>query len=128
VNPRAGRPGQVVEMKDEKLRSVLTLLHITKQTIVDGVGFNIQTMYEAVCAATHPRLRAIPEFIVLVAKAVDPEIKVEIDGDTNKMMDAIADIVCNEVEQLTPNFVTKTLINDPDLQTIQLLKPVLSRK
>jgi hypothetical protein len=115
-------------MKDEKLQFTLTLLYITKQNIIDGVGSSLQTLFESVCASAHPQLRAIPEFILALARAKDPEIKFEIDNDVNRLMDTIADIVCREVEQLTPNFVTKMLINDPDLQTLQLLKPILSRK
>jgi hypothetical protein len=108
---------------DGKLEATLTLLYIAKQAIVETVGFSLQTLYESVCAATHPRLRVLPEYVLASAKAKDPEIKVEIDDD---LMNSIADIVCTEVEQLTPNLVTKTLINDPDLEFIkcqlQLLK------
>ncbi len=103
---------------DGKLEATLTLLYITKQAIVETVGFNLQTLYESVCAAAHPKLRVFPEYALALAKAKDPEIEVEIDGDMNKMMDTIADIVCTEVEQLTPNLLTKMLINDPDLELV----------
>ncbi len=104
---------------DGKLETALTLLHVTKQAIVETVGFNLQTLYESVCAAAHPKLRVFSEYALALARTKDPEIEVEIDSDMNKVMDIVADIVCTEVEQLTPNLVTRTLINDPDLELIK---------
>jgi hypothetical protein len=130
LSPVFSTSGQGGSM-DRKLEVALTLLYITKQSIIEATGFNLQALYNSVCAATHPRLRILPEYVLAEAKAEDPEIEVEIDDDMNKIMDTIAEIVCQETKQLTLNLVTKTLINDPDLELVkcklQLLK-LQSRK
>jgi hypothetical protein len=117
----------VVGVEDRRFRLILGVLDVAKHAFIDGFGFNLQTMYEAVCAAAHPQLRVIPEYIVALARAEDPELDVTIDDEANKLIDAIADIVCQEVEQLTLNLTTKMLIHDPDLQAIKHITTILNK-
>jgi hypothetical protein len=100
---------------DRKREATLILLHFVKQAIIETVGFSLQTIYESVCAAAHPKLRVYSKYALALALTKDPEIDAEFDDN---VANAIADIVCTEVEQLTPNLVTKTIINDPGLESI----------
>jgi hypothetical protein len=127
---------------DEKLRTVLGLLNFMKHHVINSLSKeniwgiwgwfnsnlqNLQIMYEATCIAAHPKLRVFHEYIVTVAKTVDPEIDIQIDSDMHRLMDTIAEIVCQETEQLTSNFITKMLINDPDLEFYERITQLLKQ-
>jgi hypothetical protein len=102
-------------VEDRKFRLTLGILYVTKHMIVEALGFNIQNMYEAVCAAAYPELRIMAEFVA----SSDPEFK--IDDEMNALMNTIADIVCPETERLTSNILMKMLLNDPMLHAYKYL-------